>query len=851
MGLLVSATADASLNASERLRRAIEEVRKALWMDTAWISLKSEGTAHVELLTGDPRFGREGQRITEPSPCRFVIDMNHVVTFDNRVEAERVGVPLHHEDLHTFVSAPLRGQSGVVGAMSFAGFTRRPLPFTDADREFAAILARWVESVLEQRHAVQELQVRDARLAHAVQAAQLGFWETDLVAGTRRMDAQWLARFGLNGVDSIPLQEWFDRIHPDDRGQLGAQYASQLESDAPSYSVEYRVRTGDGRYRWLLQRGSVEQVGPDAIPQRVLGVMVDIDASKRAAEETEARLRRTQRQQEALQHVTMHPSIPNGDLTGAADIICLESQEALDVDRVSIWTYDDRTNRIRCIRGTDRQSTVPYDGLELPLAEYPSFLRALRFSRCIAAVDAATDSRTHEFSRDYLPAHQLVSLLDAPVRVGGQVVGIVCAEQRSRRAWTSDESSFVAALADQVGQVMQARARKDSDAERRALEQQMQQSQKLESLGLLAGGIAHDFNNMLLGILGNADLAAEALADQPRAVPYLRDIETTARRAAEMCRQLLAYSGRGRLEVRPVDINRLVDEITTMLGIAVPKHIEVQYQLAENLPAVEADASQLRQVLMNLVTNACEAIGEHAGSVRISTTRTHVRTPHKNPIGDPLSAGAYVVVRVRDDGSGMDADTASRIFDPFFTTKFTGRGLGLATVVGIIRGHRGSISVDSELGKGTTFTVLLPATEARARHTLPSVAPPAPAADGASILVVDDEPMVRRASSRMLEASGFVVVAVPSGEAAIRALDAQPGRFAGVLLDWAMPGLGGEGTFRAMREREADLPIVIASGYSEQDIVRKLERTGNATFLQKPFRRAELLSSMRSVLHEG
>ncbi len=255
--------------------------------------------------------------------------------------------------------------------------------------------------------------------------------------------------------------------------------------------------------------------------------------------------------------------------------------------------------------------------------------------------------------------------------------------------------------------------RKRAEENRRKLEAQVQHAQKLESLGVLAGGIAHHFNNLLTGILGNAELA---LADTSLASPArdrIRDIETTARRAADLTEQMLAYSGRGRFVVGTVSLNETVEEMEYLFEVAVSKNAVLQYDLADDLPAIEADVSQIRQVLMNLVTNASEAIGDSSGVISVSTGAIECDRNYlaETYLDDELPEGAYVYLEVSDTGCGMDEETQSNLFDPFFTTKFTGRGLGLAALLGIVRGHRGAIKVCSEVGRGTTVKVLFPAAD--------------------------------------------------------------------------------------------------------------------------------------------
>jgi len=391
-----------------------------------------------------------------------------------------------------------------------------------------------------------------------------------------------------------------------------------------------------------------------------------------------------------------------------------------------------------------------------------------------------------------------------------------------------------------------------AEAEKRQMEQQMLQVQKLESLGVLAGGIAHDFNNLLMSILGNADLAMDGLPAQSPTRDSLTDIVRASRRAADLCRQMLAYSGKGRFAVEPLSLNDLIEEMAHLLVVSISKNVALQCRFASDLPMVEGDATQLRQIVMNLITNASEAVGPGAGSVTLSTgvepctaesfadTVTHERLPE----------GPYAYIEVSDTGCGMPPETLARIFDPFFTTKFTGRGLGLAAVLGIVRGHRGAIRVRTEPGKGTTFRVLFPvragAQPAPAAIAAPPPPEPAPAGSG-TILIVDDEPGVRHVAGRMLASAGFEVLAAASGAEAIEILRADPARITCVLLDLTMPKMDGDETLGHLRAIRGDLPVVLSSGYNEQELLQRFAGRNLAGVIQKPYVRSQLVMVLRRV----
>jgi PAS domain S-box-containing protein len=388
-----------------------------------------------------------------------------------------------------------------------------------------------------------------------------------------------------------------------------------------------------------------------------------------------------------------------------------------------------------------------------------------------------------------------------------------------------------------------------ADEERRRLEAQMQHVQKLESLGVLAGGIAHDFNNLLVGMLGHAGLALMELAPDDPARERVEQIQTTAQRAAELTNQMLAYSGKGRFVLQSSDLSEIVGEMTHLLRTAVARNAEIVLDLTPDLPAFDGDPAQIRQVIMNLITNASDAIGTAPGTITVHTGRMAVTREYVSDawIGADLPEGEYVFAEVHDTGCGMDAATLARIFDPFFTTKFTGRGLGLAAVLGIVRGHHGAIKIASEPGGGTTFRVLLPATSA---PPVQVALPPKPApvnASGSRVLVVDDEAGVRTIASASLKRSGFEVVTANDGVEAVDLLTTDR-QFHAVLLDMTMPRMNGVETFRRIKELQPDLPVVLTSGYSAQEAIDRFEGGGIAGFIQKPFMPAALVQAILDAI---
>jgi PAS domain S-box-containing protein len=386
---------------------------------------------------------------------------------------------------------------------------------------------------------------------------------------------------------------------------------------------------------------------------------------------------------------------------------------------------------------------------------------------------------------------------------------------------------------------------------RKQFEDTLLQTQKLESLGVLAGGVAHDFNNLLTGILGNVSLAIGYLPDTSPIVPMLRQAVDASEKAAELTRQMLAYAGKGAFVIEDVNLSALVTETTRLIRTSIPKSVDLMFHLSTTPPNFRADKSQMRQIIMNLIINAAEALGEHPGLVTVSTGTRLVDNKFiakmKLPVGTPH--GKFACLEVQDNGCGMDETTKSRMFDPFFTTKFTGRGLGLAAVQGIVRAHRGLLVVKSDVGRGTSFEVLFPAgTDPLLPQKISTSANDGNAASKkAIILVVDDEESVRRIAKLVLEERGYAVRLAGNGRDALEhVFQDESEEITLVLLDLIMPVMGGEEALSHIKRVRPDVPIIISSGYNAEESIRKFPEGSVAGFLQKPYTADALATVIQS-----
>lgn len=434
-------------------------------------------------------------------------------------------------------------------------------------------------------------------------------------------------------------------------------------------------------------------------------------------------------------------------------------------------------------------------------------------------------------------------------------------EYRLRRAdgeyrWVQDHTTVVYNEQHKpvcfLGYILDVTEQKRIEAERIDIERQLQHTQKLESLGLLASGVAHDFNNLLMAIIGNLDLASLTLARTSASYQHVRNAMLATRHAAGLTQQLLAYAGKGSNQRTEVDLTRIVEGMTDMLRVSVGRQTCLELQLDPHLPTFQADPSQIQQIVLNLILNAAEALPPDGGIIRLHTSIHFCDEAFlaANRIDDQLPPGDYLVLEVADTGCGMDEETQRRMFDPFFTTKTMGRGLGMSAVLGIVRNHHGGIMVDSAPGRGTTIRVLFPPLPIEKPHEDSFDQAPMATSESATILVVDDEADVRDVTARLLIHLGFRVIAVADAEAAVQTVKEHPSDIACVLLDANLGDFDGPSTLRALRVIAPHVAVVVASGYSQRDILDRLADATIEGFLQKPYQMTELYGAIQRAIRQ-
>jgi PAS domain S-box-containing protein len=617
----------------------------------------------------------------------------------------------------------------------------------------------------------------------------------------KRRLKRWNRRFvEVSGYspDELVHKSGPDFVDPGDQ-QAVAEHAAAAFSHGES-SLEANLLARDGtRTPYLLTGARVQFDGAS----HLVGMGIDISNWKRAEErlrESEAALRENQ---ERL-------------------------RLAVEAANLGTWDWDIRKDTTHF--SPEWKRLIGYEDQELPNAheQWLSRLHPEDRDQVLAALQDYLDGRRAEYAVQYRLRHR-----DGSYRwIYARGLALRDADGRPTRM---------------LGCHVDITERTRAEEQRRKMEAQMLHAQKLESLGVLAGGIAHDFNNLLTSMLGNANLALIELPDDSLACPMLQDIEEAAQRAADLTHQMLAYSGKGAFVIQPLRLDILVQEMAKLLRTVVSKKATLELKLE---PAtIEGDATQIRQVVMNLITNASDALEGAVGTIRVRTgTRDTEAAELRSPfLPAELPSGTYAYVEVEDTGCGMNEETLGRIFDPFFTTKFTGRGLGLAAALGIVRGHRGMLRVASTPGLGTVFKVLMPAATMKLLPEDSIREAPLPRGHG-TVLVVEDESAVRTFARRALESGGFYVRTAENGLAGLDAFRKHLQKIDAVLLDLTMPGMDGLEVLTELRRLAPNVPILVMSGYGERDVSGALAEAGATGFVAKPFLPRELLARVSHAL---
>jgi PAS domain S-box-containing protein len=625
-------------------------------------------------------------------------------------------------------------------------------------------------------------------------------------------------------------------IHPDDLARVTTEVATfTAEARRTRFEHEpYRILTKDGSVKWVhdwtvIRRGEGGQI------THYQGIVLDITA-------------RIMLENQSLVQKDLAVSVNRAKDMNEVLRACLGSAIVIaGVDCGGIYLFEEETGTLDMVVHQGLSESFVKAVLHYP-AGSPSIRLILKGKPLFTVYDQLDVPMDAVRESEKLQAFAIVPILHM-----NSVIGCLNLASHDHDEFTSVHREGLTNVTALIGECI---ARRKAEDAKSKLEAQMHHTQKLESLGVLAGGIAHDFNNLLMGVLGSTDMALDLLPPQSQATPLLKLVLATAKKMAQLSGQMLAFSGKGQFLLEPIDLSKVVKEMSHILEASHTKKATLHYSLADDLPPIDGDVSQISQVVLNLITNASEALTDRPGIISV---RTGVRECDRNCLAsmdhcEDANVGTYAFFEVQDTGCGMDEDTKNRLFEPFFTTKFTGRGLGLSAVLGIVRGHRGAIRIDSEPGAGTTIRVLFPVSEEsekpkeKGRSSEEIRIATRRLKFSGTVLVVDDEEGVLYVVRTMLETFGFIVLTARNGLEAVSKYREHSDKIALVILDVTMPEMDGEETLDELTKIRQDVRIILTSGYSESDLTDRFSGRGLSGFIQKPYALSELIEKVREAL---
>ena len=665
----------------------------------------------------------------------------------------------------------------------------------DQDRVIAV-----VRDITDRKLTEQALRQSEFRLKRAQAMAHVGNWELDLSTRMMWASEEAFQIYGMERIASeIPFETFQRRALLDDQPRMD-EALQRLLLENRRYDEEFQIcRVDDGQIRYVHSRAEVIR-DTTGNPLKVSGVIQDITEQKEAEEmlrDREQELSESEHRYRAL-FETSPDAILLTDLRG----------------RVIAGNY--RVARMHGFKNIDEMLHSGVNGFEL--------------------IDPSESTRVE-------------GLLSRLMQEGVVREVEVIARRKDHTTFPMELSASV--IPDEHGRPKAWVAITRDLTDRKRAEDALRQAQKMESIGLLAGGIAHDFNNLLHALMGHASMALMKLPPESQVRPHISKAIHAGERATELTKQLLAYSGRGKYKVAPIDLSMLIEENLHLFEVALPKNVVLQMELEANLPSVEADAAQIQQVVMNLIINAAEAIGKENGvvSVRSGTIDIDSTRPHWwKYTGEPLQPGTYVFLEIQDTGCGMEQEMITRIFEPFFTTKFTGRGLGLAAVLGIIRGHKGGLYVESQPGTGTTFRISIPTASGIIRQVSVAAETIATVQSEKTVLAIDDEDIILDLVTDTLTYAGLKVITANNGEQGIEIYKKSREEIGLILLDLSMPVMGGEETLKHLLEINPGVRVILSSGYTEEEVAARFKGIQAIDFIQKPYQPNILLHKISDVI---
>lgn len=636
------------------------------------------------------------------------------------------------------------------------------------------------------------------------------------------------------------LARYDDLLTSEDRAAIRHAVDEARQGDG-AYAVEYRVLTRLGEVRWVYDRGRVRIDKRGKLCRE--GMVIDISQRKiHESRQREQESLRHREQQELVRLATL-PAVIEGRLTEAAQAINEVAASLLLVERVGLWVISNDGNTLTNLDVYERTARRHTADFSIVVTDYPHYFAALKRGRAIDAVDAGTDPRTAELAVAYLSRREIVSMLDTPVLVAGEVRGVLCLESvRQRRQWTVEETSFAAELAGQFAGAINNQGRRNDARARRELEGELIQAQKMEAVGHLTAGIAHDFNNIITAVSGYTSLARQYAGRDPDMLnSCLSRIDDSVRRSRLLVKQLIKFGSASSAVATRIDLGAQLTETMDFLRAVLPSSVEVESNLSLSELTVLFDADQLDQVILNLALNAADAMSGQ-GLLHISTD---VAQPGEG-VCDACNhsfAGSYAMIRLSDTGAGIADDVRRQIFEPFFTTKGAerGTGLGLAMVNRLIHEYGGHVLVTSEVGRGTLFTLHLPMVET-------PVPVEKPAQGVAPILVVDDDVGAASFILELLMSQGYRVQAVSNPHEAIRIVREHPGEVRLIITDYSMPEMDGVALSCEVHAINSALPILLVSGYGADINIADFGSHNIQAMFAKPIETDKLLAAVRRIM---
>ncbi|HIJ80144.1 MAG TPA: PAS domain S-box protein [Desulfuromonadales bacterium] len=678
-------------------------------------------------------------------------------------------------------------------------------------------------NITARKLAEEALKDSESRWNFALEGAGDGVWDWNILTGDAFYSVRFkeILGFAENEIGNTS-EEWLKRIHPDDSPRAMAALQPYLDGRAGSARIEFRMLCKDGSWKWILSRGMVVSRDSDGKPLRMIGTNTDITERKKI-EEVQSYLLQMGSQtsgEDFFESLARYLA-----KTLSMDYVCIDRLQGDCLAARTLAVYHDG----------EFEDNVEYTLKDTPCGDvvgkevcvFPKDVRNM-FPRDAALQDLQAESYvgTTLWSFDMKP------------------IGLIAVIGRKEL----NSSHF----AETVLKLVSIRAageleRRQADEEKSLLEQQLQHVQKLESLGVLAGGIAHDFNNILAIIMGYCSLTKMDYESAEKNIP---EIEKAAERAAALCRQMLAYAGKAMFVLSKVNMAALVDEMVQMLKATTNQNVEFKSDLSADVPTINGDASQLRQIVMNLIINASEAIGEAQGVVHVSLAKTALPAEPSvvDHLGKAIPPGWYARLEVADTGCGMDDETMRRIFEPFYTTKFTGRGLGMSATLGIITAHKGALQLKSQPDQGTIFTIYLPidTSDQGGDESTEQIAS-TPWHGSGTLLLVEDEDQVRLVAKAMLESLGFNIIEASNGREALELYQNNVSEITLVLTDIGMPVMDGYTLFRELKAISPELPIIISSGFGDTVVTTRIPRGKISGLINKPYR----FEQLRDVVKRG